>query len=60
MLCLDSSLLMQLKVVLMKGRKATETGFSGATLQWIESPSDLPVTVVILPESGPEKLQLIL
>jgi hypothetical protein len=30
MLCLDSSLLMQLKVVLTWGRKVTETGFSGA------------------------------
>jgi hypothetical protein len=33
-MCLDSSLLMRLKVVLKEGRKATETGFSraGATL----------------------------
>jgi hypothetical protein len=29
MLCLDSSLLMRLRVVLMKGRKATKAGFSG-------------------------------
>jgi hypothetical protein len=30
LMCLDSSLLMRLKVVLTKGRKANETGFSGA------------------------------
>jgi hypothetical protein len=31
MLCLDSRPLIRLKVVLTKGRKATETAFSGAT-----------------------------
>jgi hypothetical protein len=29
-MCLESGLLMQLKVMLTKGRKAAETGFSGA------------------------------
>jgi hypothetical protein len=29
MMCLESSLLMRLKVVLTQGRKATEAGFSG-------------------------------
>jgi hypothetical protein len=31
----------------------------GYSLQWIESLSDLSVALAILPESGPEKLQLI-
>jgi hypothetical protein len=65
MLCLDIIRLMLLKVVLTEGRKVTDTGFSGAgdqgaSLQWAESLSDLPVAVAILPESGPEKLQLIM
>jgi hypothetical protein len=57
LLCLDSIQLMCLKVMLTKGRRATEVGNS---LQWIESPSDLPVTITILPESVPEELQLIM
>jgi hypothetical protein len=53
---------MQLKVVFTNGRRATKVGFSGdgVTLQWIESPSDLPVTITILTESVPEELQLML
>lgn len=36
----------------MTSWEVTETGVSGATLQWIERPSDVPVTVANLPESG--------
>jgi hypothetical protein len=60
MLCLDSIRLMQLKVVLTKGRKVTGVGFLEVlvTLRWIESPSHLPVTVKL--ESVLEKFQLIM
>jgi hypothetical protein len=45
-LCLDSSLLMCLKVVLMKGRKATHRFLQGqcGSCQWTESPSDKSCT----------------
>jgi hypothetical protein len=49
-------------MVLAKGRRATEVGFSGGggnSLRCIESPSDLPVAVTVPPESVPEELQLI-
>jgi hypothetical protein len=63
MLCLDSGLLMQLKVVLMKGKKVTETDFAGAGVtfpQATENPLVLPVALAIFSESGLEKLQLIM
>jgi hypothetical protein len=39
-----------------------EEGLHGGSdsLRWIESPSDLPVTVAVPPESALEKLQLIM
>jgi hypothetical protein len=48
--------------MLTKGRRVIEVGFSEivATLRWIESPSDLPVTVAVPLESFCEKLQLIM
>jgi hypothetical protein len=62
LMCLNSIRLMRLKVILTKGRRATEVGFSGvvATLLWIESLSGLPVTVAFPLESVLEKLQLIM
>jgi hypothetical protein len=42
---------MRLKVVLTKGRRATEVGFGSSSLRWIQGPSDLPVTVVVPLES---------
>jgi hypothetical protein len=41
------------------GRSGDRSGLlwgSGDSLQWTESPSDLPVTIAILLESVPEKL----
>jgi hypothetical protein len=58
MLCPSRNLLMRLKVILTKGRNATETGFSGVAAT--ESPSELPVALSFLPESGCEKLQIII
>jgi hypothetical protein len=49
-----------LKVVLTNGTRETKVGFSGESLRWIDSPSDLPVTVAVPLESVPEELQLIM
>jgi hypothetical protein len=53
---------MRLKVVLTKGRRATEVGFSGGSgsPRWIEGPSDLPVTIAILLESVLQKFKFIM
>jgi hypothetical protein len=57
MLCLASSLLMRLEVVLTWGRKATKSVFCGGrcdSLRWVEGPSGLSVAVAVLLESDPE------
>jgi hypothetical protein len=48
--------------VFTNGRRVTEMGFFGGRviLRWIESLSDLSVTVAVLPESVPEEIQLIM
>jgi hypothetical protein len=63
MLCPDSIRLMRLKVVLTKGRRGDRSGLlrgGSDSLWWIESPSDLPVTVAIPLESVLEKFKLIM
>jgi hypothetical protein len=53
-------MLMRLKVILTKGRKDYDVGFSEGrvTLRWIESPSHLSVTLPVLPEGVPKEFQV--
>jgi hypothetical protein len=46
-----------------KGKRGDQDRFlwgSGNSLQWTKSLSGLLVTITVLPETGPEKLQLIM
>jgi hypothetical protein len=56
-LCLDSSLLMQLKVIFTKNRKTRDRFLQGDSFHWMKNLSNLPVFVVLL-ESGPGEVQI--